>query len=113
MEEMFENIKLFLNTGGVFLLLDLYEQKTIVECLISAIAIPANIIIMKVKIGSIIKTEKDINAGNEHSKHDKYMTLNNIRKIADETLPGVILKKKFQKIVQNMCNILKMKICFA
>ncbi len=93
LEEMFKKVEKALKAEGIFLLLDLYEQKTIREKLLGAIAVPADIVMMKLKTGKCTKTEQEIKAWKEHAKHDKFMTLNDINRIAGQILPGARVRK--------------------
>lgn len=93
MGEIFKKVKNSLKHEGVFLLLDLYNQKTVGEKLISAVVIPINIFMMLIMTGKVKKSKEEIDAWNEHSKIDKYMTIKEIKEIADTILPGAKIKR--------------------
>lgn len=92
-KEMLLKIREALKPNGVFMILDLYEEEKLTDYLISIAAIPINIITMLIKTGKVKKSKEEINAWNEHAKHDKYMTIKNVEKISREIMPGAKLQR--------------------
>lgn len=94
-EEILNKVKISLKPGGVFMILDLYEQKTLGEKLSNLIAVPTNIICMLIKAGRLKASEEERRVWEEHGKNDRYMTISDIEKIANKVLPGVKVKRHF------------------
>ncbi|MTK12438.1 MAG: class I SAM-dependent methyltransferase [Clostridiaceae bacterium] len=92
-KEMLLKIREALKPNGVFMILDLYKEEKLTDYLISIAAIPINIITMVIKTGKVKKSEEEIKAWNEHAKHDRYMTINEIQKITREIMPNAKLKR--------------------
>lgn len=88
-----ENAKNGLRVGGKLAILDLYEPETISDYLLSLFAVPINIFMNIVKNGRISHSYEENIAWNEHIKHDKYMTIGEIKNIAHEVLPGVKIRR--------------------
>lgn len=92
-KEMLLKIREALKPNGVFMILDLYKEEKLMDYLISIAAIPINIITMLIKTGKVKKSEEEIKAWNEHVKHDRYMTINEIQKITREIMPNAKLER--------------------
>lgn len=89
-----ENAKGWLKSGGIILILDLYKSDTPVDYLYSLIASPFNVLMCLIKNKRIRQTPEEVEYWKEHSKHDKFMTIKEIKSIADEVLPGVKVKRR-------------------
>ncbi len=84
LESTLSRIEKMLKPGGVLVVLDLYERKGLFDFLLDIIAVPINLIINRIKNGSRRINEDEINAWNEHIKLDKYMTIEELRKVYHE-----------------------------
>lgn len=88
-----ENAKEWLKIGGIILILDLYKSDTPVDYLYSLIASPLSILMRLIKNKRIKQTPEEAKYWREHSKHDKFMTIKEIKSIAEEVLPGAKVKR--------------------
>lgn len=93
MELIFKRVKEALKPGGVLLILDLYQEETLSDYLVSAIASPINKVIGVMKTGKWGHSEEERQAWGEHGKNDEYMTLKEIRRISGQILPGVKVQR--------------------
>lgn len=88
-----ENAKGWLKSSGTILILDLYQSNTPVDYLYSLIASPFNVLIWLIKNKRIRQTPEETEYWKEHSKHDKFMTIKEIKSIAIKILPGAKVKR--------------------
>jgi len=95
LEEMMRKAKAALKDKGVFMVLDLYQEENILDYLTSAAAIPFNILMMLMIEGRVRPSAEEMNAWREHGKHDRYLTLKQIKAIADQVMPGSKIKRHF------------------
>lgn len=93
MERFLANVRDALRPGGTILILDLYKQETLGDYLLSLVASPLNILILLLKTGHLRVTEEERRAWDEHGKHDKYLTIQEIREICNRVLPGAKVKR--------------------
>lgn len=93
LREVLIKLKASMKLGGSLIVLDLYREKTWWDILLSAIAVPANIIMMIIKTGKPRKSKEEIRVWDEHAKHDKYMTIEEIKNICIELLPGAKINR--------------------
>lgn len=95
MKEFLSKMKDALKKDGVFLLLDLYKADTIMDYVVCAAAVPFHILGMLAIDRRIRTSEEERTAWDEHGKHDKYLTLREIKSICDEIMPGAKVKRHF------------------
>lgn len=95
MKELMAKAKDALRENGTFLILDLYQEEAIWDYIISAFAIPLNILMMLIKEGRLRVSEEEMNAWREHGKSDKYLTLKQVKAITQEIMPGAVIKRHF------------------
>lgn len=93
MREILIKLKTSIKPGGALIILDLYTEKNWWDMLLSAIAVPANIIMMIIKTGKPRKSKEEIRVWDEHAKHDKYMTIEEIKNICSKLLPGAKISR--------------------
>lgn len=93
--EMLIKAKEGLKDNGVFMVLDLYESKTITDYLVSLFAAPVNIIFMLFKNGSLRPSEEERKAWKEHSKNDVYMSFKDIKTICKKVMPEAKVRRHF------------------
>ncbi|KNY25122.1 class I SAM-dependent methyltransferase [Pseudobacteroides cellulosolvens] len=84
LESILSKIDKMLKPGGVLVVLDLYDRKGLLDFLLDIIAVPTNLIINRIKNGSKRINKDEINVWNEHIKLDKYMTIEELRKVYHE-----------------------------
>lgn len=89
--EILEKSKQWLKEGGTLLILDIYKEKTILDYLVSLVAIPSNIF-MNFSKNKVLRKKED-QAMKEHIKHDVYMPLKDIHEIVDSILPNAIIRR--------------------
>lgn len=89
--EILEKIKQWLKKGGTLIILDIYKEETVLDYLISLIAIPSNIFMNFIKNKAL--RQKENRAMKDHIKHDVYMPLKDIRKIVNSILPNAIIRR--------------------
>ena len=88
-----EKARKWLRSDGIILILDLYKSDTPVDYLYSLIASPINLLLCLVKNKRLKQTPEEAEYWREHAKHDKFMTIKEIRNIADEVMPGAKVKR--------------------
>ncbi|HEX2926522.1 MAG TPA: class I SAM-dependent methyltransferase [Ruminiclostridium sp.] len=87
--------KRHLRPGGKLIILDLYKSKTLSDMFFNIFAVVPNIFMNLVHNHSIQKDdEHSRDVWRRHGEHDTYMTLNEIRDLAEEHLPGFKMKRK-------------------
>ncbi len=82
------NMKRSLNTGGALLILDLFQGAGLFDLLVSALALPVDVVFRLVKRGRLRESAEVRAAWDEHGRHDSYLTLTEIRKTCADILPG-------------------------
>lgn len=84
-----------LKRGGKLIVLDLVNARSVSDYLIWSIAFFPNVIMNIIKNGKVHKDDAHSKAVWErHGEHDTYMTLNEIRFLADKHIPKAIIKRK-------------------
>ena len=91
--EIFDLVNKALTPNGVFLVLDLYEEKSLVDKVISGLAALVNPWFNLLKNGQINITEEESKAWEEHAKFDKYSSLGFIKKHAQKAFGKVKIKR--------------------
>lgn len=92
-EKLLQLSKLLLKNGGVLIIIDLYQTRAILDYLIAAVAFPVNFFMNMLKNKRLKRSKEESRYWDEHAKHDVYLTLRNIKTIADCVLPGVLIKR--------------------
>jgi ubiquinone/menaquinone biosynthesis C-methylase UbiE len=85
--ELLLKIKEAVRQGGVLMILDLVQSETLIEC------VPDVVALGMIHNGRLQPPAAVRKAWEEHGKHDSYSTLNDIRALADEILPGAIVRR--------------------
>lgn len=93
LDTFLHKVKGALKPGGVLLVLDLYKNSTISDFLISAIAVPINLLYMLVKTGKVKVSDQDRLAWNQHAKNDFYLKIPEIKEITNSILPKSLVKR--------------------
>lgn len=61
-------------------MLDLYERRGLLDFFLDIVAVPSNMLINKITSGSTRMNQAEIDAWKEHSRLDKFMTIQDLRK---------------------------------
>lgn len=93
LETALPKIERLLKRNGKLLVLDLYERKGFIDRILDIIAVPSNYIVKMLKNGRSVD-EKEIEAWQEHSHLDKYMTFRELSNIYHKHLSGNIKIKR-------------------
>ncbi len=92
-EEMFIRIKTALKKGGVLLVLDLYKAHGLFDLMFDLPGIPVSLALRFFKNGQLRPSPAIRAAWAEHSKHEHYLTLAKVRRLAQKHLPGAMLRR--------------------
>lgn len=95
MRELMLKAKTALKQHGTFLILDLYYAGNLLDKLIEGLAVPCNIIMMLAIEGRLRPSKEEIDAWREHGKHDRYLTLKEVKELCNEIMPGAKVKRHF------------------
>lgn len=79
METTLPKIDRLLNENGILIVLDLYDRKGLIDLIFDLAAVPANIVLRRLKNGKIKESLEEIEAWKEHSKIDNYMTYKSLK----------------------------------
>ena len=82
------NMKRSLKAGGALLILDLFQGAGLFDLLVSAIALPVDVVFRLVKRGRLRESAAVRAAWDEHGRHDSYLALSEIHKACADILPG-------------------------
>jgi 2-polyprenyl-3-methyl-5-hydroxy-6-metoxy-1,4-benzoquinol methylase len=82
-----------LSEQGVLLVLDLFQARTVVDFLVSALAVPANVFGRLAHSGRLSVPREVKEAWAEHGRHDRYLTLRDVRRLCAEHLPGAVVRR--------------------
>lgn len=93
LETALPKIERILKRNGKLLVLDLYERKGFIDRILDIIAVPSNYIVKMLKNGRSVDA-KEIEAWQEHSHLDKYMTFRELSNIYHKHLSGDIKIKR-------------------
>ncbi|MFL6254088.1 MAG: class I SAM-dependent methyltransferase [Pyrinomonadaceae bacterium] len=81
-------IKSALKTGGVLLVLDLFQADGLFDAVRSALAMPLSVGLRLSRQGRLRPPREVRRAWAEHGRHDSYLTLAQVREVCAEMLPG-------------------------
>jgi ubiquinone/menaquinone biosynthesis C-methylase UbiE len=93
MTDMLNRMKVALATGGVMLVLDLYQAKGWLDMLLSALALPVNVGLRLIRQRRLRAPREVREAWAEHGRHDVYPTFAQVRQVCAELLPGAKIRK--------------------
>lgn len=91
--EMLLQMKAALKSGGVLLVLDLFEPAGLGDSLANVLAVPVSVSLRLVNYGRLLPRREERAAWMEHERHDSYPTMSEVRKLCAEILPGVKIRK--------------------
>jgi ubiquinone/menaquinone biosynthesis C-methylase UbiE len=93
MRETLIDMKTALKTGGVLIVLDLFESKGLSDYFLGAAAMPLSLTLRLLKTGRLRPDKQTRQAWEEHAKHDSFATLEQARQICAEILPGARVRR--------------------
>jgi ubiquinone/menaquinone biosynthesis C-methylase UbiE len=88
-----ERMAAMLRPGGVLLVSDLYQARTVVDWAVCGAAVPANVLLNLWTHGRIRQRADARRAWVEHARHDVYPTLAEVRRVAARLMPGAIVRR--------------------
>jgi ubiquinone/menaquinone biosynthesis C-methylase UbiE len=86
--ELFVKMRAALKPGGVLVVLDLVESNGLVERMLDVIALGVSGGLRLMHNGRLKPPPEVRKAWEQHGKHDHYLTITQMRALADEILPG-------------------------
>jgi ubiquinone/menaquinone biosynthesis C-methylase UbiE len=92
LEPMLVKMKAALKPGGVLLVLDLFKYEGALELLQSAMALPVDMVLKRIK-GHVEESPELQQAWMDHGKTDQYLTTAQVRAACDKVLPGAKITK--------------------
>lgn len=86
-------IKHALRPGGVLVVLDLVESNTVAERMMDVTGMGVSVSLRLIHNGRLKPPAAVRKAWEEHGQHDSYLTVNQVRTLADQFLPGALVKR--------------------
>jgi SAM-dependent methyltransferase len=93
LEETLKKLDAALRPGGVLLVLDLYQPRTLADRIWSAVAFPWNRLLRTWHLRRLREPAHVRQAWAEHARHDVYPTLAELRALAERLLPGATVRR--------------------
>jgi ubiquinone/menaquinone biosynthesis C-methylase UbiE len=91
--EMLLKMKAAVKSGGALLIIDLFEPSGLVDSLTNSLALPLSVSLRLIHHGRLLRPREERDAWGEHERHDSYLTMNAVRKLCAEILPGARVRK--------------------
>lgn len=91
--ELLVKMKGALKPGGVLVVLDLVESSGLVERMMDFAALGVSCGLRLIHNGRLQPPPEVRKAWEQHGKHDHYSTVRQVRQLADEILPGSVVKR--------------------
>jgi SAM-dependent methyltransferase len=91
--ELFVKMRDALKPGGVLVVLDLVESNGLIERMLDVIALGVSGSLRLLHNGRLKPPPEVRKAWEQHGKHDHYSTIQQMRALAGEVLPGAYLKR--------------------
>lgn len=82
-----------LKPGGVLLILDLYQAASLTDYLTNLLAFPVSLALRVLRSGRLRAPHAVRAAWDEHARHDAYLTINEVRRICANLLPGAAVRR--------------------
>jgi ubiquinone/menaquinone biosynthesis C-methylase UbiE len=93
LEDTLKKMRGALRPGGVLLVLDLYQPRTIADFAWSTAAWPCNLV-LRTWHHSRLRDPPDVRrAWSEHARHDVYPTLAEVRSLGERLIPGAVVHR--------------------
>jgi SAM-dependent methyltransferase len=93
LEESLRRLGAALRPGGVLLVLDLYEPRTLVDRILSAWALPFSLLLRAWKLRQLRENPQVRQAWSDHARYDAYPGLSELRSLAERLLPGARVRR--------------------
>lgn len=93
MGPMLARMKATLKEGGPLLVLDLYQQEGLGDAFLNMLAVPASAVLGVSKNGRLMAPIEVRKAWAEHGENDSYLTLSEVRRVCEDTLPGATIRR--------------------
>ena len=91
--ELFVKIRDSLKPGGVLVVLDLVESDSLFERMFDVVGLGVSGSLRLIHNGRLKPPAAVRKAWEQHGKHDSYLTLRQVRGLADELLPGASVRR--------------------
>src|SRR6185503_14748751 len=91
--EVFLKMRDALRPRGVMVVLDLVESNGLLERVLDGIALGVSPTLRLLRNGRLRPPAEVRQAWEEHGKHDSYATIDQMRALTDEILPGATVKR--------------------
>lgn len=91
--ELLMKIKDALQPGGVLVVLDLVESSGVVERMMDGVGLGVSACLRLINNGRLQPPPEVRKAWEQHGKHDHYLTVRQVRTLADEILPRAVVKR--------------------
>jgi SAM-dependent methyltransferase len=91
--ELLVKIKDSLKPGGVLVILDLVQSNSFRELVLDVVGLGVSPTLRLIHNGRLKPPAEVRKAWDQHGKHDSYLTVEQIRALADEILPGSIVRR--------------------
>lgn len=91
--ELLMKIRESLKAGGVLVVLDLVESDSLIERFCDVVALGVSGGLRLIHNGRLQPPAEVRKAWEHHGKHDSYLTMRQVRALADELLPGSTAKR--------------------
>ena len=92
--ELLLKIKQTLRPGGVLLVLDLVQSESLAERMCDVVALGVSGSLRLMHSGRLKPPREVRKAWEQHGKHDSYLTMGQVRALADEILPGARVERR-------------------
>lgn len=92
--ELFVKMRDALRPGGVLAVLDLVESNSITERMLDVLGLAVSPLMRLFRNGRLQPPPEVRKAWEQHGKHDSYSTIDDMRALADEMLPGAIVNRQ-------------------
>ena len=86
-------MKRALKVNGVLLILDLFQDEGMLDTLRGAVALAASVGLRLTRGSRVIPSRKVRDAWAKHGLNDSYLTLNQVRELCSEILPGAQVRR--------------------
>jgi len=93
LDEMLIKARDALKVGGTLLILDLYQQQDLTDLLVSALAVPVNLVLRLIKTGRLRQSREARQAWAQHGLHETYLPLAQVRQVCARVLPGAEVRR--------------------
>ncbi|HWS85906.1 MAG TPA: methyltransferase domain-containing protein [Pyrinomonadaceae bacterium] len=91
--EVLPKLKRALRPGGVLLVLDLFQAEGLSDAVLNALAVPVSVGLRLFRSGRLLPPREVRRAWDEHGRHDRYLTLAQVREVCAETLHGALVTR--------------------